>query len=347
MKNSLKLILSIFAMGLFFNACEDTETTVLSAGASPILGQTPAAIVIDKNNVNSEKFTIGFTSGTYSTPVATTTQFEIGRQGTNFTPIVELGAALVGNNQSAEFTYRELNAALTKLGLTPKVETKIELRIKTHASVYGQLNTGVMPLYSEIKTISVTPFEPEPSWVYAVGAFQGWDRTGGYSLVSMTDNGVYIGYINFPEAESAFLIMPDNSSSWDHKWGSDDGANLIKDGGSDIKSPGAGYHKVTADLTNLTIEMVPYSWGIIGDATPTGWDSDTDMIWNYETLKWELTINLTAGSFKIRLNNDWTINYGITGGVVTSGGDNIPITESGTYLVTLDEENLVITWTKK
>jgi hypothetical protein len=338
----MKIFASLFVLALMFNSCDDKEYPTLSAGQAPIIGQIPASITLDKTNINSGKLTIGFTPGAYSIPVAITSEFQIAKQGTNFNPSFTVGSAIVGNETSAEFTYKELNAAFTNLGLTPGEPSTVELRLKTHASQYQQSNTGIMAVYSDVKTITVTPFEPQPSYVYAVGAFQGWDRTGGYSLVSPLDNGVYYGYINFPEAGSAFLILPDNTSSWDHKWGSDDGATLIKDGGSDIKSPGAGYYRIDADIIALTINMTPYSWGVIGDATPTGWDSDTDMTWNYETLKWEVTMTLTAGTFKLRLNNAWDVNYGITGGVVTSGGDNIPIDSAGTYLITFDEENLVI-----
>jgi hypothetical protein len=343
MKNLIKIILPIFAMSLFFSSCEDKETPVLIAGATPTIGQVPASIVIDKNNINSGKLTISFSPGQYSSPVATASQLEIARQGTNFSPVATLGSIVIGAGNSAEFTYKELNAALTNLGLEPNVAVNIEVRVKTHATVYGQSNMGVMPAYSEVKTIAVTPFEPQVAYVYAVGAFQGWNRTGGYSLVSLLDNGIYFGYINFHETGSAFLILPDNSDSWDHKWGSDDGSTLIKDGGTDIKSPGSGYHKITADLINLTIQMIPYSWGIIGSATPTGWDGDTDMTWNYEKLQWEITIDLKGGeNFKLRLNDAWDINYGITDGVVTAGGNDIPVAEDGKYLVTFDEENLII-----
>jgi hypothetical protein len=346
MKNIIKLMVPIFAMSLLFSACEEKEMPVLTADTAPTLGEMPTAIIIDKDNVNTEKFTIQFASATYSAPVAIASCFEIARTGTNFDPSVTLGDPIVGIQDEVEFTYKELNAALTALGLEPGVETPIEVRVRTYATAYQQ-NTGTMSVYSAVKTMAVTSFEPQSAWIYAVGAFQNWNRTGGHSLISLLDNGVYSGYIDFPEVGSPFLLMPDNSNSWDHKWGSDDGATLIKDGGSDIQSPGVGYHQITVDLVRLSITMVPYSWGVIGDATPTGWDSDTDMIWNYEKLQWELTIQMTAGSFKIRLNNAWDTDYGITNGVVTKGGDNIPVGESGTYVVCFDEENLVITLTKQ
>jgi hypothetical protein len=348
MKNLIKSILPVLAMSLLLCSCQDKETPVLRAHEAPAIGRIPSAIVIDKDNIYSGKLTVNFTHGSYQTPVAIATQLEIARKGTNFDVYKNVGGAVVEKNATeVEITYKELNAALTALGLEPRVPVETEVRIRTYASAYAQTSVGSTPLYSEVKTLEVTPFEPQPAWVYVVGEFQGWNRTGGYSLISLLDDGTYIGYVDFPRAASSFLILPDNSSSWDHKWGSDDGSNLVKDGGADIVSPAAGYHKITADLNALTIQMTPYSWGIIGDATPTGWDSDTDMTWNYESLKWEITIALTVGNFKLRWNNDWAVNYGITDGVATLGGADVPIAESGTYSITLDEEKPEITITKQ
>ena len=84
---------------------------------------------------------------------------------------------------------------------------------------------------------------------------------------------------------------------------------------------------------------------MIGDATPTGWDSDTDMV---ETLPhiWVIQkINLIAGkTIKFRADNDWADNWGIGTttnnipfGVSSNGGDNFPIEKGGEYLLVLND----------
>ncbi len=81
-----------------------------------------------------------------------------------------------------------------------------------------------------------------------------------------------------------------------------------------------------------------FSVGIIGSATPTGWDSDTDL--NFVTgTQYEITIALTAGEAKFRANDDWGTNWGdgaFPMGTGTQDGANIPIATAGTYLVTFD-----------
>ena len=58
-------------------------------------------------------------------------------------------------------------------------------------------------------------------------------------------------------------------------------------------------------------------------------------------------ILLTAGVIKFRLNTDWGTTYGGAYGNAMSGGDNIAITESGTYKIAFDLTNLKYILTKK
>ena len=51
--------------------------------------------------------------------------------------------------------------------------------------------------------------------------------------------------------------------------------------------------------------------GLIGDATPGGWDVDTTMMQDpVDSNIWTLTILLNDGFAKFRANDDWAINWG-------------------------------------
>ncbi len=79
--------------------------------------------------------------------------------------------------------------------------------------------------------------------------------------------------------------------------------------------------------------------GIIGDATPGGWEEDTPMDRDAnDSSEWSLRIILFDGEAKFRANNDWAINWGsgdFPSGVGTQDGANIPIT-AGEYVVTFN-----------
>ena len=337
MKNRLKLIVPLMAVAMGFSACDDAKDPILTGAVSdPKINSSLQAIVIDKDNIESGTMAIDYTAGVYNINLGVASQFELAQAGTNFTPAVDLGLPVDGKgNNTFAVTYKALNAALTALELEPNVARNLEIRVKTYgkADLNGVVGE-VMPIYSSAVAVTITPFEPQPAYIYTVGEFNGWNNSNGPALISLLDNGIYVGHLNFPNANSEFLLLP-VSGSWDHKWGSDNNTTLVVDGGANIKSPGAGYHKITVNIPTLTLEMIPYSWGVIGDATSTGWDSDTDMTWNDQRLQWEITMALTPGGFKFRLNNSWDVNLGGANGTLSQGGYFIAINpDELTYTIT-------------
>jgi hypothetical protein len=104
-------------------------------------------------------------------------------------------------------------------------------------------------------------------------------------------------------------------------------------------APGAGLSVVasvvkTGDAEEITFDPENFKWGVIGDASAGGWDSDRDLFYKgLDTEKghyWAGIAYLGAeGAFKFRANNGWDLNLG--GGVtfdgaatvLIKGGDNI------------------------
>lgn len=92
------------------------------------------------------------------------------------------------------------------------------------------------------------------------------------------------------------------------------------------------------------------SVGIIGSATPGGWDSDTDMTRDSgNPAIWVInSIVLTNGEAKFRANDAWTVNWGgntFPNGTGTQDGPNIPVV-AGTYKVTINITNGAYTFVK-
>ena len=102
-----------------------------------------------------------------------------------------------------------------------------------------------------------------------------------------------------------------------------------------------------------TIKVTPYpawpDWGIIGSATPTGWDSDTNLNYDLATKTYSITMNMIPGAYKFRLDDGWGTNYGsnsATGGALVLNGADIPITVAGNYKITADFNAKTYTVTK-
>jgi hypothetical protein len=162
-------------------------------------------------------------------------------------------------------------------------------------------------------SVVVAPNEGNTTYpvIYAPGGYQGWNPATALQLASANNDNKYEGYIYFPADQKEFKITlgPD----WSNNLG-DDGANgSLEPNGANLSVPEAGFYKFNVDLTALTYTLLKTDWGLIGSATPDGWNSDQDMTYDPATNAWSITLNLVAGEVKFRANNDWGLNYGDDG----------------------------------
>jgi hypothetical protein len=135
------------------------------------------------------------------------------------------------------------------------------------------------------------------------------------------------------DGEFKFRSGEDNWNAPD--WGTGGSEGTLAEQAGNLSAT-AGYYKVDVDLAALTYALTPITTiGIVGPAQAGGWSEDTDMTFNKETGAWEVTIELAADEMKFRANDDWGINWGGDTDNLTQGGNNIKITEAGTYFVQL------------
>ncbi len=136
---------------------------------------------------------------------------------------------------------------------------------------------------------------------------------------------------------------------WAVNWGASDfPMGIGTQDGPDIPIDKAGDYMVTLDTMSGEYnfeELITYETiGIIGDATPGGWDTDTDMDQDgNDPNKWTVLIELTDGSAKFRANDDWVFDWGGTGFPTDTAelkGPDIPVT-AGMYFVTFNTETLI------
>jgi len=176
-------------------------------------------------------------------------------------------------------------------------------------------------------------------WV--VGGYNGWDNSdAALYIISTATDPESQGYINFTST-GAFKLTTDHS--WDnaHTFG-DDGTSTGKlaNPGSDINVSAIGYYLIKANASAMTYSLTATTWGIIGDATAGGWGTQTDMAYNATTKLFTLAAHLTSGGgFKFRGTSDWSINYGSKlhdGNLDTESDNNIPVTITGDYAITMD-----------
>ncbi len=137
------------------------------------------------------------------------------------------------------------------------------------------------------------------------------------------------------------------NDGWDINYGLADGAEFLTAGASNIAIDVEADYDITLDLSNPNeYTYMANRWGVIGDATPGGWDEDTNMTWDATNEVFTVTVDLTAASFKFRANDAWSINYGGDLNALSQDGSNFSVAEAGNYTITLNTITMVATMTK-
>lgn len=167
--------------------------------------------------------------------------------------------------------------------------------------------------------------------LYMAGDANGWDQID----VLNGDDGVHFtGYMYLNQNGFKFCTQP----NWD---GTNYGGAFFGESEDNIiMTQPAGYYQVDVDLSAKKYTLTPFTIGIIGNATPKGWDGDTNMTYKPEERCWELKdVKLTDGEMKFRHTNDWSLSWGgELDNLTTQNGPNIAVA-AGTYDI-----KLVVNW---
>ena len=177
--------------------------------------------------------------------------------------------------------------------------------------------------------------------VIGSGSPNGWDDET--ALAYSPEDTEWQGVMHLTAEEIKFRA----NHSWDYNYGSDAADGTLQAGGQNIPVDVESDYAIVLDLS--TPNEYTYSlnrWGLIGDATPGGWDNDTNMTWDADNGVFTATLDLVAGTFKFRANDGWDVNYGGDINALSAGGDNIAVAEDGNYTITFDPWGLTATVTK-
>ncbi len=171
--------------------------------------------------------------------------------------------------------------------------------------------------------------------IYVPGNFVGWNPNNAPALTSPLDDGLYEGYLYFEDANTQIKFTPERSFSGNY--GDDGGDGTLDPNGDNIIVAEPGFYRLNVDLNAMTYTIEKTEWGIIGSATPNGWDSDIDMTYDPVDTSWVVETFLDAGELKFRANDDWAINFGDDGAdaILEADGGNIVISNKSNYRIRL------------
>ena len=185
--------------------------------------------------------------------------------------------------------------------------------------------------------------EPDPDAVHTwalIGAICGtaWDT----DFPMFEKEGVFYAPVVLKAGEE-FKVRAD--ADWALNYGLTEGVAAA--GGDNITVEEDGTYLVKLDpnpeAPALTVEKLV--WTVIGGFEASGWANDVAMTETEPGVWVSEPFAMKAGDeFKVRGNADWIVNFGITEGAVVQDGGNVKVEADGNYVVTLDLNNLTLTF---
>ncbi len=321
MRNTI-FILFVGLIGLLVSCEKDGEMIVmLDSPIAPEIVSMPNLTLLRNNGTNILEF-VG-TPVDPGFPASAKYFLEAAAAGTNFAdPLVIITDI---QTDTLKISVSDLNGMLLKK-FPADESTSVDFRVRSVLVVdagTGAPGTSTDPFeyISKTNTASVT--------LYGLPKLDLIDSGIEQKIESALGNGDYKGFVKLDATKPFTLLDPDNNI----KYGANGAALAVNGAGISVSK--SGYYILSANTTSLSYSTSEYMIGLIGSATPNGWDTpDQKMDYNAQTGTWSITLDLIAGEIKFRKNDGWAWNLGGTKDNLTQGGDNIAVT-AGNYTITL------------
>lgn len=317
MKRKLFFLIGLLGLITFFASCEKDETRVVMIDnpTPPALEALPN-LTLQRANAAQE---IVF-SGKPVDPgfQASATYFlEVAAGGTNFANPLTLYSGV--QVESIKFKVSDLNGLM--LRRFPADEAvSADFRIRAILVVDAGASAPLQYV-SQTVTATVNLFGLPRLDLIGSGLVQ--------KIESAQGDGAYFGYVKLEKAKAFTLKDPDTGKEYGAS-----GTNLAE-GGTGISVDNDGWYQLRANTVDMTYSASAYMIGLVGSATPNGWDTpDQKLDYNPATGTWSITLDLVDGEIKFRKNDGWAWNLGGTPNNLVQGGDNIVVT-AGNYTITL------------
>jgi hypothetical protein len=310
-------ILFIGLFGLLLSCEKDgTQVVMLANPIAPTIVSMPG-LTLERNNGTA---TLEFVGTPVDPGFAASAKYflEANAAGNNFdTPTVILTDVKAG---SFKITVSDLNGILLKKFPADAVSS-VDFRIRAALVVDAGTGAQTFEYVSATTTVNVT--------LYGLPKLDLLNSGMDQKIESALGDGSYTGIIKLDATMPFTLNDPDANT----EYGASGAALAV--GGTGIGVGASGWYILSANIIDLTYSTDAYMIGLIGSATPNGWDTpDQKMDYNAQSGTWFITLDLVDGEIKFRKNDGWAWNLGGTPDNLTQGGDNIAVS-AGNYTITL------------
>ena len=321
--------------------CQKPEMVQISAPedvVAPVLSPV-ADINITAANLGLESVTFEWSAADFGAQTQVNYAIEVAAAGQSDKVVVTSGVT----ETSAVVSYESLNAVLLyDLGLASGIAENVDFYVSAKVGEYAKV-------YSAPVTASATVTQAEKEYpkltVAGSYAYNNWSPGKGQFVYDFEGTDAkYSGVIDFGEDVSALQFKFVGAAWGENEFSVPAGEAqaaeaaelpLVAGGGDNISAYTTHrFYSLTLDKnTPKVIKNFSFnSLGVIGDATPTGWDADTDMEFNAAKQRFYVDLTLNDGKIKFRADDDWAVNWGGADGVLSAGGADIAVA-AGNYRI--------------
>lgn len=326
------------------------EPTLQSPSAVNGFTESVNSIVLAPANDSSTVVVFSWQASTYGVSVPVTYTLQIDQpsdtSGSNAWGNA-INTTIAADSLSKSWLGTDFNHVMNQLGVPNGSAGTVVARLKVDVNQSNGLASTVPTLLSTL-SMTVTPYKVVLNYpkLYVAGDFltPNWTQLDqpGWILSSVLSNGVYEGYVNFPNAGNNFKLCTElDWNGTNYGWGTS-GTTISGSGSAgNCWYAGPAYARVVADVNQLTINYTNTRWVVAGDFN--SWSITANpMSFNASTNTWTATgVQMTAGNqWKFVGDSGWNNCFGMDskGNFVYGNGSigNFTVTKTGTYTVTLD-----------
>ncbi len=335
MKKNMYKIVAILALSLFLGSCDDNDSlTTLSPDTDIVATLSASSVSLSNDSEGTDVLTVNFSEPEFGFKVPTSYRVALDIAGGDFSNAVNTTSGIA--NFSKTFENNELNDLLLDLDAEIDVETQLILRVDVILSPDSFLSSEPIPF-------TATPFASiiDVSSIWGIvgdATPNAWDGPD-LPFYKTNEENVFVAYVTLVDGAIKFRT----NNAWVLNYGDATADGVLDQDNDNNINVSAGTYKIDLNINNLTYAITELSWGLVGDATPNGWDGpDVNLEYDPFSNQWRKLVSLTDGGLKFRQNNDWSVNYGDlepNNILDTQNDNNINIT-AGNYLVSADFEAL-------
>ncbi len=290
-----KIYLYTLLLGLLaIVSCKDDDSPVIElVSPAALQSLTGSEYILTKENASQDFPAIKWTPADYGMSAVVKYQVMLTNKDATDKKV------MIGETQESELklTNAQMNEFMGKIGAYPGQQYNFNISLVSIAYDDKFVNDASNSI--DFKATLYNPNEVEWEYMYVAEGYPDWDWTTAYMLGDPDGDGVYRGYVHF-KGNTNYTVLD---------------AKTLEPVGEQNKEVSAGFYEIVWDGTGVTQSGAPLVWGIIGDATPGGWDTDTQFEFDEDSRLLTKVVRLLNGKeFKFRANNDWGINFGAVDG---------------------------------